>query len=273
MADRQTGIAAGVDVGTECVKVLVLNHDGQVLGRAVVPTRGYFQACVYEAMAAALDDAQQREEDLVGVGATGFGMNCVPQATTTATESACHALGAWHHLRHAMTLVNIGGREPHVISVDAEGHRTAARGMRSCAIGVGSFLMFTARHLDVSATRLQELAAAADKPVQISSYCSVFSNTEVLERLREGATREQVALGSMHSIAERILEIGGFDDPVAVCGGVAEYFPGVLRALETLSGVTVTAVPDPIFTGALGAALRVFQVPQEQETPAAGAAQ
>ena len=28
----------------------------------------------------------------------------------------------------------------------------------------------------------------------------------MLERLREGATREQIALGSMHSIAERILE-------------------------------------------------------------------
>jgi activator of 2-hydroxyglutaryl-CoA dehydratase len=160
-----------------------------------------------------------------------------------------------------MTLVNIGGRDPHVIGVDAEGRRVNARGARTCSVGIGSFLMFTARHLDVSPTRLQELAAAADKPVAVSSYCSVFSNTEVLERLREGATREQIALGSMHSIAERILEIGGFDAPVYVCGGVAEYFPGVLRALETLSGVKVGTVPDPIFTGALGAALQVLRQP------------
>lgn len=273
MAERQNGIAAGVDVGTECVKAVVLSEDGRVLGRAVVPTRGYFQACVYEVLAAALDDAQQREEDLVGIGATGFGMDCVSQATTTATESACHALGAYHQLRHAMTLVNIGGRDPHVIGVDADGRRSAARGVRSCAVGVGSFLMFTARHLDVSATRLQELAAAADKPVRVSSYCSVFSNAEVLERLREGATREQIALGSMHSIAERIIEIGGFEAPVVVSGGVAEYFPGVLRALETLSGVAVTAAPDPIFTGALGAALRVFHAPVESEATAPGAIQ
>lgn len=273
MTDRPRGIAAGIDVGTECVKAMILSDDGRVLGRAVVPTRGYFQACVYEALAAALDDAQQREEDLVGVGATGFGMDCVAQATTTATESACHAIGAYHQLRQAMTLVNIGGRAPHIIGVDAEGRRTAARGVRSCAVGLGSFLMFTARHLDVSPTRLQELAAAADRPVRVSSYCSVFSNTEVLERLREGATREQIALGSMHSIAERIIEIGGFEAPIVVCGGVAEYFPGVLRALETLSGVPVTAAPDPIFTGALGAALRVYHAPHEQEATLPGALQ
>lgn len=260
MTDTPTPrVAAGVDVGTECVKALVLGDDGQVLGRAVVPTRGYFQACVYEAMAAALDDAQRREEDLVGIGATGFGMECVPQARLTATESACHALGAFHHLRQPMTLLNLGGRDPHVIGVDAQGHRSTARGVRSCAVGIGSFLMFTARHLDVTPTRLQELAAAADRPVTVSSYCSVFSNTEILERLREGATREQIALGSMYSIAERIVEIGGLEGPIFVCGGVAEYFPGVLRALERLSGTTVRAVPEPIFTAALGAALRVFE--------------
>jgi predicted CoA-substrate-specific enzyme activase len=259
MAEQQMRIAAGVDVGTECVKAAIVAEDGRVIGRAVMPTRGYFQTCVYEVLAAALDDAQRKEEELAGIGATGFGMECVPKATLTATEASCHASGAFQHVRHAMTLVNIGGRDPHVIAVDGEGRRVAARGARRCAVGIGSFLMFTARHLDVSPTRLQELASAAgDRPARVSSYCSVFSASEVLERLREGATREEIALGCMHSIAERIIEIGGFDAPVVICGGVAEYFPGVLAALEEQMGLKVQAVPDPIFTAALGAALRVF---------------
>jgi activator of 2-hydroxyglutaryl-CoA dehydratase len=146
------------------------------------------------------------------------------------------------------------------ITTNRAGQRIAARGARRCAVGIGSFLSFAASHLDVSPTRLQELASAAgDRPARVSSYCSVFSASEVLERLREGATREEIALGCMHSIAERIVEIGGFDDPVVICGGVAEYFPGVLAALEAQLGTKVQAVPDPIFTAALGAALRVFQ--------------
>jgi activator of 2-hydroxyglutaryl-CoA dehydratase len=135
--------------------------------------------------------------------------------------------------------------------------------VRRCAAGVGSFLIFTARHLDVAPTRLQELASAAERPAAVSSYCSVFSSTGILERLREGATREEIALGAMHSIAERIVELGGFEDPVYASGGVVEYFPGVVRALEDLSAKTVRVLPDPIFTGALGAALKVLQDQRE----------
>ncbi len=259
MSENGARVAAGVDVGTECVKAVVAGSDGRILGRAVAPTRGYFQACSYEALAAALDDAQLPQSGLAGIGATGFAMNCVRDATTTATEASCHAVGAFHHAPHAMTLVDIGGRDPHVMHVTDDGRRVDARGVRRCAVGIGSFLMFAARHLDIAPSGLQELAAAAAAPAAVSSYCSVFSASEVLERLREGATREEIALGCMHSVAERIVEIGGFDEPIVVCGGVVEFFPGVLRALEELSGVQARAVPDAIFTGALGAALKALQ--------------
>jgi predicted CoA-substrate-specific enzyme activase len=259
MPDDASGIAAGVDAGTECVKAVVITNAGRTIGRSVIPTRGYFQVCAHEALTAALDDAQRRRDELTGIGATGFGLTCVPDATVTMTEAAAHAWGAFHHRQHAMTLVNIGGGDPHVINVDAAGRRIGARGMRRCAVGVGSFLMFSARHLDVNATQLDELAAAAgNDAADVSSYCSVFSASEVLERLREGASREQVALGCIRSIAQRVLELGGFEGPVVISGGVAEYFPGVLRALETLSGLRVTTVSEPIFTGALGAALAVL---------------
>jgi predicted CoA-substrate-specific enzyme activase len=261
MVANARGVAVGVDVGTEYVKTVVLDPDGRVLGRSVIPTRGYFQACAYEGIHAALADAQTAGDSLVGIGATGFGMSCVPQATRSATESACHAMGAYHHLGHAMTLVNIGGRQPEVISVDGAGRRTGTRGARGCAVGVGSFLMFAARHLDVSPARLDELAAAAERAALVSSYCSVFSATAVLERLREGATREDVALGCLMSIAERVAEIGGLEAPIVISGGVAEYFPGVLRALESLATLPVLTIPDPMFTGAVGAALLVFRTP------------
>ena len=252
-------VMAGVDVGTECVKAVVVDEGGHILGRAVKPSSGYFEACSYDTLAAACDDANVELNSLDALGATGFGMECVSDATSRAGDASCHALGAFQHLSAPMTLVDIGGRDPHVITVDDLGRRTSARGVRRCAIGVGSFLMFTARHLDVPPAQLQELAASATRAATVSSYCSVFSSTEVLERLRDGATREEVALGCIQSIAERVVEIGGFRDPVFVCGGVVELFPGVSAALETLAGVTVQVVPDPIYTAALGAAMMTIQ--------------
>jgi predicted CoA-substrate-specific enzyme activase len=250
---------AGVDIGTECVKVVILQADGMISGRAIVPTRGYFQERAQEALDSALDDAQLKVEDLSEICATGFGARLAPAATRSFGETAAHSLGAWHQNNEAQTVIDIGGREPRVIHVDGAGKPIDIFNLRQCAVGIGTFLMFAARHLDVHPTRLQELAAAAGSAAPVGSYCSLFAGGEVLERLREGATREEVALGCMESIAERIMEIGGFEPPIRITGGVAEYFPGVLSALARMTQMEVTSISEPIMTGAIGSALHALR--------------
>lgn len=257
MASDRVALVAGVDVGSECVKAVVLEEqERQILGRAVVPATGYFQQRIREALDAALDEAQIDSAALAGTCVTGFGARCSTlEGAFVAGDAACHARGAYFHFPEAMTVVDLGGRDPTVIQVDAEGRRATSRRVRKCAVGIGTFLMFTARHLDVHPTRLQELAGAAERAVPISSYCSVFAESELLERLRDGATREEVARGCMESIADRVLELGHLEPPVVITGGVPEYFPGVSAALaEQVSG-PIRTVPEPIQTGALGAAL------------------
>ena len=248
-------VCAGIDVGTECVKAVIIDTEGNLLGNTVVARRGYFQDRVTEAFVTALDDAQVSEGDLSGVCATGFAENCVPMATSFRGEAVCHALGAFHHHPHPMTVVNIGGRDPKVVHVNDRGLPTAVHTLRRCAAGIGTFLIFAARHLDVSPTKMQEMAAMAEAPVDVGSYCSMFSGQDLLEKLRDGASREEVALGCIHSIADRVVEIGRFRGTIRVTGGVAEYFPGVLQALSQKLKLPVEAVPEPILAGALGAAL------------------
>lgn len=247
-------VVAGVDAGTECVKVLLLDSTRSVVGRAVVPTRGYFQDCIQEAIGAALDDAKISGADLAAGCVTGFGARCSPLDARPVTETACHARGVFEHLRRATTLIDLGGRDPKVIHVDGSGRPTASSSVRKCGVGIGTFLMFTARHLDVHPTRLMDLASSAAKPARIGSYCSVFGEVDVIEQLRQGTAVGEIALGAMYSVAERILEVGGLTGPIAVSGGVCEYFPGVIDALHGLSGLEAEATPEPILCGALGAA-------------------
>ena len=251
----QPGLVAGIDVGAECVKALVLGPEKEIRGRFVVPTRGRFEDCVQEAFAAALDEAQVRREDLAAVCATGFGARRVSGATLVLSETVCHALGAKNYLPQSTTVVDIGGREPKLIPIDGDGRPLESRSVRRCGVGIGTFLMFAARHLDVHPTRLEELAAAAEKPAVIGSYCSVFAGSEILERLLEGATPEEVALGCIRSVSERVFEIGPLRPPIVVTGGVPEYFPGVVKILGQMTGTTPSAIPEPIMAGALGAAL------------------
>ncbi len=249
-------IVAGVDVGTECVKAMVMGGDRQVLGRAVVPSTGYFQGRIREALNGALEEAGIVAEDVARTGVTGFGARCadVPGGTFFG-EATCHARGAVYHVDAPMTLVDLGGRSPTVIRIDDDGLRMDSHSLRKCAVGVGSFMDSAAHRLDVHPSQLMELASAADRPVSVNSYCTVFAETEILQQLRGGATREQVALGCMHSVAERVLEIGHLVEPVVVCGGIVEYYPGVLAALEAKAGLAVKAVPQPIMCAALGAGL------------------
>jgi predicted CoA-substrate-specific enzyme activase len=248
-------IVAGADLGTECVKTVVVSEVGKILGRAVVPTRGYFQDCFQEAMGNALAEAQATAGDLRGVGVTGFAAECAPLATQTITETLCHARGAYQRAARAMTLVDIGGRDPKVIHVDEKGQVLSSRSVRKCAVGIGTFLMFASRHLDVHPTRLMDLVASATKPAPVGSYCSVYAEVEVIELLRNGATAGEIALGCMYSIADRVLEIDRLKGPVMVTGGVCEYFPGVVKALGERSALTVEIVTEPIMAGAFGAAL------------------
>jgi (R)-2-hydroxyacyl-CoA dehydratese activating ATPase len=246
---------AGADIGTECVKSVVLDDDGRILGRATVPTRGYFQDCFQEAMGNALAEAQVTASQLGGMCLTGFGASCAPVRTQTITESLCHARAAYHHVGKAMTVVDIGGRDPKLVHVDEHGTVTSSRSVRKCAVGIGTFLMFASRHLDVHPTRLMDLASSAEKPARVGSYCSVFAEVEVIELLRSGATAGEIALGCMYSVADRIMEMDRLAGLVVVTGGVCEYFPGVVKALAERSRLPVEVLPEPIMAGALGAAL------------------
>jgi (R)-2-hydroxyacyl-CoA dehydratese activating ATPase len=248
-------IVAGADLGTECVKAIVASNAGKILGRAAVPTRGYFQDCFQEAMRNALGEAQATAGQLDTLCVTGFGASCAPLANQAVTETLCHARAAFHHVRRAMTLVDIGGREPKVVHLDERGAVVSSRSVRKCGVGIGTFLMFTSRHLDVHPTRLMDLANSAGSPASVGSYCSVFAEVEVIELLRNGASAGEIALGAMYSIADRILEMDRLASPVMITGGVCEYFPGVVKALAERSGCSVEVVPEPIMAGALGAAL------------------
>ena len=66
MAESQA-VVVGVDVGTECVKAVVLDLHGTIRGRAVVTTKGDFNGRAKNAMEAAVFDAGIGGVKLVGL--------------------------------------------------------------------------------------------------------------------------------------------------------------------------------------------------------------
>lgn len=104
----------------------------------------------------------------------------------TKTEIACHARGCFHYFPVAMTIIDIGGQDNKIIKVDERGRRTSFKMNRKCAAGTGAFLEEMAMRLDIPIEEMDGLARQSEHMVELGSYCTVFSGTEVLEKIRQG---------------------------------------------------------------------------------------
>jgi predicted CoA-substrate-specific enzyme activase len=250
-------ICAGIDAGSRATKIVLLDGDNlRVVAHGAVD-QGVEQEALAAALLATLLDENGLDHGAIGrTVATGYGRNIVRAADTTITEITCQAVGVRHVAREAMTIVDIGGQDSKMIRLGTDGGvRDFAMNDR-CAAGTGRFLEVVAARLNVGLESLGEMATRSRTPAAISSMCVVFAETEIIGLLAEGASREDIVAGVQAAIATRIAAMGGrnVQRPVVFTGGVA-LVPGMDAALREALGLDVAVAPDPMFTGALGAAI------------------
>lgn len=247
---------AGIDVGSAATKAVLLDADGRVVAHHVRCSGADLVAAAETVLDVALAQAGAPRASLARVVATGFGRSVVPGAHETRTEIACHARGAYHHVPEAITVIDVGGQDNKVIRVAADGRQIGFRMNRKCAAGTGAFLEEIAHRLDVGLGELELLARqATDRTVRIGSYCTVFAATEVLARIRGGASLPDLAWAAFDSVAQRVLEMGRAEGTVVLTGGVAEHCPVLAEILAARLGRAPIVPPDAQCAGALGAAL------------------
>jgi predicted CoA-substrate-specific enzyme activase len=187
--------------------------------------------------------------------ATGYGRRSVPFAHHTRTEIGCHGRGCYQTFQEAITIVDVGGQDSKIIKLDAQGRRLGFKMNRKCAAGTGAFLEEMAHKLDIPLDDLNGLAQGAKETAQIGSYCTVFTATEVLDRIRAGERTDGIIRGLFDSVARRIVEMDELTGRVIMTGGVVAHNPIVAELLSVRAGVEVEVAPHPQETGAFGAAL------------------
>ena len=246
---------AGIDVGTTTTKAVIIDADDKLLGHAVCRSGADLVLAATTVFDEAIARAGVAEGAVQRIVATGFGRRNVPFAHGTKTEIGCHARGCYHYFPEALTVVDIGGQDSKIIKLDAQGRRVDFRMNRKCAAGTGSFLEDIAHKLGLPLADLNGLAQATSSTARIGSYCTVFSATEVLERIRAGERTDDIVRGLFDSVARRIVEMDALTERVVMTGGVVAYNPIVAELLSERAGVEVEIAPHPQQMGAFGAAL------------------
>jgi predicted CoA-substrate-specific enzyme activase len=244
----------GVDIGASATKLVLLDDAEKVLARAIrhsgVDYGGVARQCLQEALGTA-----GLSEEPARTVSTGYGRKNVDFADETRTEIHCHGTGCFHHAGQAATIIDIGGQDNKVIHLDDAGMRREFKMNRKCAAGTGAFIEEIALRLDLEVSELDALAGSTKDAVRLGSFCTVFTKTEILSHLRQGAPVAGIVRGAFISVVERILEMDPLDGMVMATGGVVAHNPVIVQILAARLGREVIVPEAPQFTGALGAAL------------------
>jgi len=154
-----------------------------------------------------------------------------------------------------MTIIDIGGQDNKVIRLDEQGRRINFKMNRKCAAGTGAFLEEMALRLNIPLEEMDGLARQSQEAIELGSFCTVFTATEVLEKIRQGKKVPDIVKGLFKSVVKRVLEMDLMSGQVVLTGGVVAFNPYLQTMMEAQIQQPVQVPPTPQLTGALGAAL------------------
>ena len=240
---------AGIDIGSRTIK-LVLLENGILSDFQIVDTGHHPLARSKELLNGYKVDK---------IVATGYGRHLAKThfADTIITEIKAYALGAHHLFPKCRTIIDVGGQDSKVISIDENGHFEDFEMNDRCAAGTGRFLEVMAKTLGFEIEEFGDQALKAKRPVNISSTCTVFSESEVISLIASGEDRKNIALGVHQAIVIRLAAMAskiGLKEDIVFAGGVAKN-SCISSLLEQKIGMKLFIPREPQIVGALGAAL------------------
>ena len=249
--------AAGVDVGSTQTKAVIIDEQKQIVSRSLIDTGANVVLAAQNSFSDALEREGIREEEVEYVIGTGYGRYRVTFGNAQVTEISCHGRGAVHMFPDTRTVVDMGGQDTKAIKVSPDGEIVDFCMNDKCAAGTGRFLGAAAAALDIPLDDLGSTALQFQKPVRISTTCTVFAESEVLSWLGKGKKIEDILWGVHQSIASRsvgLLRRVGIEEQVTFTGGVTRNV-AMIKAIEEKLETTLNVSEDSHYMGALGAAL------------------
>nr|WP_187143920.1 acyl-CoA dehydratase activase [Lactonifactor longoviformis] len=239
----------GIDSGSTTTKGVL--YDGKnVLRMEMIPTTACPQQSIrqiYEAL---------WSENVGYTVTTGYGRELLTEADKKVTEITCHARGAAFLNPGIGAVVDIGGQDSKAILLDRDLNVIDFLMNDKCAAGTGRFVEVMMRTLERPVAEMDDFVAGC-KPLNISSMCTVFAESEIVSLLAKGENPGDIALGVIHSVCRRTAI---FAQRLKLEGDI--FFSGGLSRFRIFSEVLEQYLNRPVYTspaaqyaGALGAAV------------------
>ena len=215
-------ISLGLDSGSSMTKAVLL-EDMKIIDTKMIPT----SISPRKSLEALYREIKKQHKEIDVIVTTGYGRNLLDQSDFKITEITCHAAGAFFMNPDCDTIIDIGGQDSKVITIDDLG----------C---VTDFLMNDKCAAD---TFVKD-----SKPAKINSMCAVFAESEIVGLLAQDIAPGDIVLGCVESICQRTAafaqKLAPANPKVFFSGGLAQ-FDVIKRSLASHLGVKEVAT-DPL---------------------------
>lgn len=185
------------------------------------------------------------------VVSTGYGRNTLAiSGGKVIPELKAHVEGAVFQTGlESFVLLDLGGQDSKVIQV-TKGKMVDFNTNDKCAASSGRYLENMATILGIS---LEELSLHKDDPVELTSTCAVFGESELIGRIIEGYSIEQLAAGVNNTILQRVLPLlRNFKGNTLVFTGGVAHNQALRLMLKEATGMEIVVPKEPQFNGAIG---------------------
>lgn len=261
----------GVDVGSVSVDLVVLDKCLKVISSVYLPTCSRPAEVIYKGLNI-LKERFRGGLRVLGCGTTGSGRYLAARllnADVVKNEITCQTLSALLVSPDVDTIFEIGGQDSKYISVN-NGSIADFQMNKICAAGTGSFLEEQASDLGIGIKEeFSDLAFVSQSPLDLSSRCTVFMETEVVNAVKSNQPVSEITAGLAYSIVrnylDRVVGHRKIGNKILFQGGVASN-RAVVAAFESILKKRVSVNPYNRISGAIGAAYATSLEPRKSSS-------
>lgn len=249
-------VSAGVDMGTQRIKVVIIKDDQIVTQKQNYS--GFEPSKVAEqTFNDALKTANMSPEEVQHITATGAGVGMVLFANSTISMMGADAKAGTYFFPTARTVIDVGAEDARAVKCDENGVMIDFVVNARCAAGAGTFIEAMGRALEVELEDMGPLSLKAERASPINASCVIFAESDVVSLIHKEEPKSEIARAIFDAMAERVSSMVhrlGISPDVILVGGVAKDV-GFVDSLKRRLGMQILIPEEPIFAGAVGAAL------------------
>ncbi|MHB8138019.1 MAG: acyl-CoA dehydratase activase [Smithellaceae bacterium] len=258
---------AGLDMGSVSIKAVLISEK-RLIASSLIASGGNYKdgakKVMDDVLAHALIPQEAREsmsagitmEQLSGLVVTGLGAESAPFSGRQVSDISCQAKGCHCLFPTARTIIDIGGQFTKAVKITPQGRIADFLMSEKCATGSGRFLQVIARILHVNLDDIGPLSLESENPVEFSTNCAVFAESETISRIAEGAKAADILAGVHKAMASKVsmlVKRMKLEPDVVLTGGGGED-AGLADAIGHALKIKILVPDQPRLTAAFGAA-------------------